>query len=71
MSIKGVQFLSDARGNRTTVLIDLKRYRRIWEDMYDVMLAENRKHEARVTWEDVKPHTTAKWIRRRQSGPRP
>jgi len=43
MEIKGVQFLSDQKGQKTGVLIDLKRHRRIWEDLYDAMMAESRK----------------------------
>ena len=54
MNMKGVQFLSDARGRKTAVLLDLRRHRRIWEDVYDAMVAEGRKSEPRVTWEDVK-----------------
>ena len=54
MEIKGVQFLSDQKGQKTGVLIDLKRHRRIWEDLYDAMMAESRKGEPRVAWEAVK-----------------
>ena len=54
MEIKGVQFLSDQKGQKTGVLIDLKRHRRIWEDLYDAMLAESRRGEPRVAWEAVK-----------------
>ena len=54
MEIKGVQFLSDQKGQKTGVLIDLKRHRRIWEDLYDAMMAESRRGEPRVAWEAVK-----------------
>ncbi len=64
MSIRGVQFLSDAAGKKTAVLIDLRRYRRIWEDIYDAIVAESRKDEPRVPWEDVKRQLRAKRTRR-------
>ena len=54
MEIKGVQFLSDQKGQKTGVLIDLKRHRRIWEDMYDAIMAVSRRGEPRVAWEAVK-----------------
>lgn len=58
MTINGVHFVSDASGKRTGVLIDLKRHRRLWEDLYDAMVAEKRKAEPRVAWEDVKRRLT-------------
>ncbi len=60
MGMKGVQFLADSEGRRTAVLIDLKRHRRIWEDLYDAMVAESRRDEPRVAWEDVKRHLRAR-----------
>jgi hypothetical protein len=47
MTIPGVQFLVDHAGDKTSVLLDLKRHRRIWEDVYDQLLAESRKDEPR------------------------
>jgi hypothetical protein len=54
MSLKGVQFLSDESGKKRGVLLDLRRHGRIWEDIYDRMVAESRKSEPRIAWEDVK-----------------
>jgi hypothetical protein len=54
MDLKGVQFVSDAGGQRTGVLIDLRRHRALWEDVYDVLLAESRKKEPRLGCDDVK-----------------
>ncbi len=60
MGMKGVQFLADSEGRRTAVLIDLERHRRIWEDLYDAMVAESRREEPRVAWEDVKRRLRAR-----------
>ncbi|MFQ5840468.1 MAG: hypothetical protein ACE5HK_07085 [Candidatus Methylomirabilales bacterium] len=64
MGVKGVQFVSDAEGNKTGVLIDLRRHRRVWEDLYDAMVAESRKDEPRMAWEDVKRRLRPKRKRR-------
>ena len=60
MSLKGIQFLFDAEGKETAVLINLRHNRRLWEDIYDVMVADSRKDEPRMAWEDVKRRLKAK-----------
>ena len=52
--MKGIQFVVSNEGKRTAVIIDLKKYGRMWEDFYDVMLAEQRKHEPKESLEIVK-----------------
>ncbi|MBI4516866.1 MAG: hypothetical protein HY699_13735 [Deltaproteobacteria bacterium] len=64
MTLRGVQFVSDAEGNRTGVLIDLKRHRRVWEDFYDIMVAESRAREPRVDWKTVRERLLKKHARR-------
>ena len=52
--MKGVQFLVDDNGNKTAVLIDLKRNAELWEDFYDLAVSHARKSEPRETLEAVK-----------------
>ncbi|HNT88026.1 MAG TPA: hypothetical protein PKL84_09190 [Candidatus Hydrogenedentes bacterium] len=52
--MKGVQFLVDEQGNKTAVLIDLKRHADLWEDIYDRALAASRAGEPRETLASVK-----------------
>ncbi len=52
--MKGVQFLVDERGNKTAVLIDLKKNAELWEDFYDRALAHDREDEPRETLNSVK-----------------
>jgi hypothetical protein len=52
--IKGVQFLTDEEGNRTGVLIDLKKNAKLWEDFYDLALARSRESEPRESLDQVK-----------------
>ena len=53
-SMHGVQYLTDEQGEKTAVLIDLKKNGDLWEDFYDVALAEKRKNEPRESLESVK-----------------
>ena len=52
--MKGVQFLVDDSGNKTAVLIDLKKHARLWEDFHDLALARSREKEPRESLESVK-----------------
>ena len=45
--MKGIQFLVDDTGEKKAVLIDLKKYGDLWEDLYDTILAHERQHEPR------------------------
>lgn len=53
-AMRGVQFLVDEKGNKTAVLIDLKKNADLWEDFYDRALADSRQDEPRETVESVK-----------------
>lgn len=46
-AVRGVQFLVDERGEKTAVLIDLKRNAALWEDIYDAALARKREADPR------------------------
>lgn len=52
--MRGVQYLVDDDGQRTAVLIDLKKNAKLWEDFYDVAVAKSRAKEPRETLESVK-----------------
>jgi len=52
--MKGVQFVVDEKGQKTSVVIDLKEYAELWEDFYDSALARSRRHEPRESIESVK-----------------
>lgn len=62
--MKGVQFLVDEKGDKTAVLIDLKRHSELWEDFYDRALARRRAREPRETLVSVKHRLST--IRKRQ-----
>ena len=43
-TVPGIDFLVDARGRRKSVVIDLRRHRALWEDIYDAYLAGKRRN---------------------------
>ena len=52
--MKGIQFVVDDAGKKKAVLIDLEEWGELWEDFYDVLIAQSRKDEPIVAWEDLK-----------------
>ena len=52
--MKGVQFLVDDNGQKTAVVINLKRHSELWEDFYDSAVARCRDQEPRESLESVK-----------------
>lgn len=52
--MKGIQFLTDEEGKLTAVLISLEEWGDVWADFYNVMVAEARKDEDTVPWEELK-----------------
>jgi hypothetical protein len=54
MNMPGIEFLRDRKGRRKAVLIDLKKHRQLWEDLYDAYLAQSRRGDRRESLETVK-----------------
>ena len=50
----GIQFVVDDAGEKTAVLIDLRKYGKIWEDLYDILIARLREDEPRESLEFVR-----------------
>ena len=50
----GIQYVFNQEGERTAVMIDLKKYGSIWEDFYDILLAKSRENEERYSLATVK-----------------
>jgi hypothetical protein len=58
--MKGIQFVVDDAGKKKAVLIDLAEWGELWEDIYDVLVAQSRQGEPTVDWEDLKAEMSAK-----------
>jgi hypothetical protein len=52
--MKGIQFVSDDRGQKVAVMIDLQKYGKLWEDFYDSLVARQRENEPRESLASVK-----------------
>ena len=50
----GIQFLTDKKGRKVAVQIDLRKHRAVWEDFYDGMISERRRKEKGIRFESVK-----------------
>ena len=51
--MKGIQYVVNGKGEPQAVLIDLKKYRRLWEDFQDLLISQERRKEPRETLEAV------------------
>lgn len=51
--MKGISFLTNDQDQKVAVQIDLEKYGTLWEDFYDVLIAESRKDEGSVSLDDA------------------
>ena len=47
----GIQFVTDEKGRKVGVLIDLKTHRALWEDISDGLISESRRKEKGIPYE--------------------
>jgi hypothetical protein len=52
--MSGISYVLNAKGDKTAVLIDLKRHGRLWEDFRDGLVVESRKDEPRMSLDTVR-----------------
>ena len=60
MNMPGIEFLIDRKGRKKAVLIDLKKHKGLWEDLFDAYVAHRRRNEAREPLARVKRMIEAK-----------
>lgn len=60
MNMPGIEFLIDRKGRKKAVLIDLKKHKGLWEDLYDAYVAHQRRDEPRDSLAKVKRLIDAK-----------
>ena len=51
-----IQYIVDDKGNKRAVIIDLDKFRDLWEDFYDSLIARSRADEPRESLNTVKKH---------------
>ncbi len=54
--MEGIQYVTNDKGQRVAVMIDLKKYGELWEDFYDSQTTRLRAKEPRETLESIKKH---------------
>jgi hypothetical protein len=52
--MEGIQFVTNDKGKKVAVMIDLRKYGDVWEDMYDSLIARARAGEPRESLDSVK-----------------
>jgi hypothetical protein len=52
--IQGIQFVTDDKGQKVAVQINLRKFGELWEDFYDNLLFDKRALEARESIASVK-----------------
>jgi len=56
---RNVQYVTDANGERTAVILPLDEYEELLEDLHVTHVAEETKNEPRIPWEEVKAQLIA------------
>lgn len=51
--MEGIHFVTNEKGRKVAVQIDLDRYGKLWEDFYDHLLVEQRRQDKREPFEAV------------------
>ncbi|HEY1947042.1 MAG TPA: hypothetical protein VGG97_08555 [Bryobacteraceae bacterium] len=50
----GIQFVTDEKGRKVAVQIDLKKHRDLWENIENVLISRSRRNEKRIPLEQVR-----------------
>jgi hypothetical protein len=52
--LQGIRYVTDEKGKKVAVQLDLEKHGELWEDIQDGLVAEARRSEESVPWEEVK-----------------
>ncbi|HTY26416.1 MAG TPA: hypothetical protein VMC85_25035 [Desulfomonilaceae bacterium] len=52
--MEGIQFVTNDKGEKVAVQIDLRKYGDLWEDVFDTLTARKRAKEPRESLDSVK-----------------
>ncbi len=58
--MSGIRFITDAKGRRVAIQIDLKKYGAVLEDFWDGLISESRRGEKGVPLEKIKADLVAR-----------
>ena len=53
--MNGIHYITNEKGKRISVVLDLRKHAEFWEDFCDIMLAKKAREEADwISWEEAK-----------------
>jgi hypothetical protein len=52
--MSGIQYVTDEKGRKVAVQIDLKKHRQLWDEIEDVLVSRSRRNEKRIPLAKVK-----------------
>ncbi len=50
----GIQFITDEKGHKVAVQIDLRMHKAIWEDFWDGFVSESRRKQKGIPYEEYR-----------------
>ena len=50
----GIQFVTDEKGRKVAVQIDLRKHRALWEEFWDGLMSESRRKEKGIPYEEYR-----------------
>ena len=50
----GIQFVTDEKGRKVAVQIDIRKHKALWEDIRDVLVSRSRQQEKGIPLDQVK-----------------
>lgn len=59
----GIQFVTDERGRKIAVQIDLRKHRALWEELWDGLVSDSRRGEKSTPYEQYR----SRRLKRRRS----
>jgi hypothetical protein len=59
-TMRGLKYVYDGAGEVEAVIIDVKKHRKLWEDIQDILVARHRRKDKRIPLENVKKRLRVK-----------
>ena len=54
--MEGIQYMVDEQGQRTAVVIDLRLYADLWEDLHDSLVLHQRRNDPRESLDEMEEY---------------
>jgi len=64
--MSGIRFVTDEKGRKVGVLIDLKKHGAAWQDFWDGLVSESRRKEKGIRYEQYRARR-CRWRKRREA----